>query len=369
LQQAGIWPALLNDCQPITDILVTDHPGAKTDISARAVTFLAPLLRRAPDLSLGFSAAREGSGQPFGWIIQNHTLRRALYNEVRRQKRWIAYHAPLQAASFAADDAGVTVTAADGRVFRGSLLIGADGRASAVRQHLGVGVKTWPYRQSAIVFNITHQKTHRGLALEHFTPSGPFAVLPMTDDEETGKPRSSVVWTVEEKDAARTLSLPADAFQAQLQELSGARLGRVAVATPPVAYPLQLMHAKRYIGARTALIAEAAHVIHPIAGQGLNLSMRDIFALGQVLSGARGLGLDLGGATVLEKYESLRRPDTLAMALFTDGLNRLFSNNHNIVHAARGLGLAGINQIPVLKRFFARQAMGLNQILSPDVPF
>lgn len=358
LDQAGVWDNILADAAPITDILVTDE-GALPKVFDIAL----PLLGRRLNTSLDFSARDEGSGDPFGWIIQNRTLRRALYAAVLAQKDFISYHAPAKAVAFNADAFASAVTLKTGQKYTASLLIGADGRQSAVRRWLGIDVREWPYHQSALVFNMTHERAHHGMALEHFTPAGPFAVLPMTRDEETRAHRSSVVWTVEENDVQNMLALPAKDFAARLQKICGDRLGRVQVATPPMAYPLRLMHAKKYIGRRTALLAEAAHVIHPIAGQGLNLSMRDIFALGSLLMQAKNLGLDLGSATLLEKYESQRRPDTMAMALFTDALNKLFSNNIDFVHYLRSLGLGGINQIPPLKSFFARQAMGLNQIM------
>jgi 2-octaprenyl-6-methoxyphenol hydroxylase len=359
LQQAGVWQDIVAQSQPITDILVTDA-GAPKNISRMAQ----PLLGRALQMSLGFSAEHEGQGQPFGWIVENRLLRQVLYNAVIKNKRNIDYRTSAEAKSFTAVTSGVTVLLKNGQKIKAPLLLGADGRQSAVRAWLGIPVKSWPYHQTAIVFNIRHAKAHHGVALEHFTAAGPFAVLPMTADGKNAQHRSSVVWTVESKDAAALMSLPPEDFDARVQELSGLRLGAVQAMTPPMAYPLQLMHARRYIGPRTALLAEAAHVIHPIAGQGLNLSMRDIFALTKILQRAKSLGLDLGSSAILAEYESQRRSDTMAMAIFTDMLNKLFANNLQSVKVLRGLGMGGIHQIPALKRFFARQAMGLGQISS-----
>ena len=336
LQSAGVWEKILKDGEPILDIRVADG--------------------NAP-LFLHFATDEDGNGEPFGWIVKNRLLRKYLYENLTRLTS-VRHIAPVEINEFFEDGAQAGVTLKDGRRFSAPLLIGADGRNSPTRAWLNIGVNEWSYKQAAIVCNVLHEKGHENVAVEHFLPAGPFAVLPMTKDKQ-GRPRSSVVWTVEEKEAAKILKLAPQKFDAQLQALFGEHLGRVAHETKPMSYPLRLMHAKRYTGKRTALMAEAAHVIHPIAGQGLNLSMRDIAVLSELVVSRLKLGLDIGAAQMLADYEQWRRLDTLLMAGFTDLLNRLFSNNLVSVAALRDLGIGIVDKIPALKAFFARQAMGL----------
>lgn len=337
LQAAGAWKKMLPDCEPILDIRVAD--GASPSF-------------------LHFAAEETARGEAFGWIIENRLMRKALFENAQRLKKKIRHLAPAEAESFFSEPGCAGVVLKDGRRISAQLMIGADGRASGTRKWLGIGTKAWSYKQSAIVCNVAHAKDHENVAVEHFLPAGPFAVLPMTRGPK-GEHRSSIVWTVEEGDIKSLLGLSAFDFDAHLQDLFGEHLGRVRHVSKPMAYPLTLLHADTYIGARTALMAEAAHVIHPIAGQGLNVSMRDIAVLAELIVDQLALGLDIGSATMLAKYESLRRVDTLLMAGFTDLLNRLFSNNLKSVAAIRDLGLGIVEGIPVLKAFFALQAMGL----------
>lgn len=336
LQAAGTWERVVKDGAPIMDIRVADG--------------------NAPQF-LHFATDEDANGEPFGWIVENRLLRRYLFENLKDCKT-VTHLAPVEIAKFTSTSASAGVTLKDGRTITAPLLIGADGRNSPTRNWLGIDVKQWSYGQTAVVCNVQHELDHEDVAVEHFLPAGPFAVLPMTDDAD-GNHRSSVVWTVEEAQAAKILKLPADKFDARLQELFGDHLGEVRHVSKPMAYPLGLMHARAYTGTRTALMAEAAHVIHPIAGQGLNLSMRDIAVLSELVVEHLKLGLDIGSAGLLEQYEGWRRTDTLLMAGFTDLLNRLFSNNLYSVTAIRDLGIGIVDKIPVLKGFFARQAMGL----------
>ncbi len=336
LQAAGVWDAIVKDGCPILDIRVADGT--------------APLF-------LHFATDTDANGEPFGWIIENIRLRHYLFANLKRFKN-VRHLAPVTVKKIHSDAGAAGVTLADGRSITAPLMIGADGRNSSVRQFLGIDVHQWAYKQSAIVCNAEHQLAHENVALEHFLPQGPFAVLPMTDDA-TGRHRSSVVWTVETEDVAALVNLPPEKFDAELQKLFGKHLGKVRHVSKPMAYPLGLMQAKSYIGPRIALMAEAAHVIHPIAGQGLNLSMRDIAVLAELIADRLQLGLDIGAESMLQQYEQWRRTDTLLMAGFTDVLNRLFSNNLVSVTALRDLGIGIVDRIPPLKGFFARQAMGL----------
>lgn len=336
LQAAGAWDALESDAAPIMDIRVAD--GA------------------APQF-LHFAADDDGDGQPFGWIIDNNVLRQRLFENLRDIDT-VTHLAPVTVAGFESDAASAGVKLSDGRRIAAPLLVGADGRNSPTRKWLGIDVKSWSYGQTAIVCNVAHALSHDDVAVEHFLPAGPFAVLPMTDDAE-GNHRSSVVWSVEDADAKKIINLPPEKFTARLQAMFADHLGRVRPVSKPMSYPLGLMHADKYTGHRAALMAEAAHVIHPIAGQGLNLSMRDIAVLAELVVGQMKLGFDPGAPSVLAAYEDWRRTDTLLMAGFTDLLNRLFSNNLYSVRAMRDLGIGIVDKIPVLKGFFARQAMGL----------
>jgi 2-octaprenyl-6-methoxyphenol hydroxylase len=219
------------------------------------------------------------------------------------------------------------------------------------------------YGQTAIVATVAHEVPHEGVAHEHFLPSGPFALLPMTDAaDERGGPahRSSLVWTERRALVPAMLALNEQAFAQELQRRFGDSLGRLSLwGGRRWSYPLSLLHAERYLDTRLALVGDAAHGIHPIAGQGLNLGLRDVAALAECIVDARRLGLDVGDATVLERYQRWRRLDTMALIAATDSLNRLFSNDLPPVRLLRDLGLAAVNQMPPLKRFFMRHAMGL----------
>ena len=336
MRAAGVWDVIEKDCEPILDIRVADG--------------------NAP-LFLHFATDADANGEPFGWIIENRLLRRYLFENLKRLDN-VRHLAPVEIRDFFSDTGAAGVMLKDGRKLSAPLLVGADGRASPTREWLNIGISEWSYKQSAIVCNVAHAEDHENVAVEHFLPAGPFAILPMTKGPE-GEYRSSVVWTVEEKEAAKILKLSPEKFDAEMQSLFGEHLGRVRHVSPPMAYPLRLMHANKYTGPRTVLMAEAAHVIHPIAGQGLNLSMRDIAVLAELIVDRMTLGLDPGSSDSLKAYERWRRTDTMLMAGFTDVLNRLFSNNLVSVAVIRDLGIGIVDKIPPLKGFFARQAMGL----------
>lgn len=340
LQAAGAWEKMLPDCEPILDIRVADGNSS---------------------LYLHFASEEDGNNKPFGWIIENRLLRQVLFENVKRLKKHVRHLAPAEIKSFIREKASAGVVLKDGTKITAPLMIGADGRNSATREWLGIGIKKTDYKQSAIVCNVAHALDHENVAVEHFHPAGPFAVLPMTKSPK-GEHRSSIVWTEHSGDAGKILKLSAAAFDNRLQQLFGPHLGAVRPVSPPMAYPLGLMHADSYTGERVALMAEAAHVIHPIAGQGLNLSMRDIAVLTELIVGHLQLGLDIGSSALLKSYEAARRKDTLLMAGVTDILNRLFSNNLQPIRGARGLGLGMVEKFPVLKRYFARQATGLSVV-------
>ncbi|MEO1250620.1 MAG: FAD-dependent monooxygenase, partial [Pseudomonadota bacterium] len=247
----------------------------------------------------------------------------------------------------------------DGSLITANLVIGADGRGSFVRDAAGIDCVRWTYGQKAVVFSIAHEFPHEGLALEHFKTGGPFAVLPLLDDDQ-GRHRSSVVWSERSAQADRLVGLDEPAFNAALQRCMGDYLGKVALVGRRFLYPLGAVHANDYAAERVALINEAAHGIHPIAGQGLNVGLRDVDLLADLLIEGAGLGMDLGTYR-LEDYSRRRRADVLGMLAATDGLNRLFSTGFPPVQLARDLGLAVVGRVPPLKRFFMRQAMGLGR--------
>jgi 2-octaprenyl-6-methoxyphenol hydroxylase len=245
-------------------------------------------------------------------------------------------------------------------------LVGADGARSVVRDKAGIAFHGWDYGQSAIVTTVGHERDHEGRAEEHFLPAGPFAILPLT-----GR-RSSIVWTEATKEAERLVALPDAEFHAELEKRFGLKLGDIEVIGPRRAFPLGLHTARSFIADRVALVGDAAHVIHPIAGQGLNMGLRDAAALAEVIADAARLGLDPGNADVLERYQRWRRFDTMAMGIATDSLNRLFSNESDMLRALRDLGLGLVERMPPLKRFFIREAAGFTgdipKLLRGEVP-
>jgi 2-polyprenyl-6-methoxyphenol hydroxylase-like FAD-dependent oxidoreductase len=238
------------------------------------------------------------------------------------------------------------------------LPVAADGGRSRLRERAGIAVHGWSYGQSAIVTTLAHERDHHGRAEEHFLPGGPFAILPLRHN------RSSIVWTEHSAEAERFVALPDAAFRDELEKRFGLHLGDITLAGPRRAYPLGLWVARSFIAERMALVGDAAHVIHPIAGQGLNMGLRDIAALAEAVVDAARLGLDPGDATVLERYQRWRRFDTMTMSVSTDVLNRLFSNRSDVLRLARDIGLGLVDRLPPLKRMFMREAAGL----TGDVP-
>jgi 2-octaprenyl-6-methoxyphenol hydroxylase len=326
----GVWDAIARDAEPIREIRVADGDS--------------PLFLHYDHDEIG--------PDPLGYIVENRVLRRALLARAAALPN-LRHLAPANVAGAERRPAGVSVTLEDGTDIRGALLVAADGKASPLRQAAGIRTVEWRYKQIAIVCTVWHERPHLGIAVEHFLPAGPFAILPMTGD------RSSIVWTERAELAPLLLSLDPAEFHAELARRFGDFLGRLEVLGPRWSYPLALMHAERYGAERLILVGDAAHVIHPIAGQGLNLGLRDVAALAELVVDARRLGLDIGNADILARYERWRRFDTMMLAAVTDGLNRLFSNDLAPLAWARGIGLAAVNRLPPLRRFFMQHAMGM----------
>lgn len=335
LEAAGTWDKLAPFTCPIDEIRVADG---------------------ASPLFLHFDH-REVGKEAFGWIIENRLMRQALYDRLK------AVNTPVdlfhdEATAFDAHANHVDITLKSGDTLSCSLMIGADGHLSSVREWLGIATKGWDYGQSAVVCCVDHECDHENIAVEHFLPAGPFAILPMLNEKGERK-RSSVVWSIHGDDAQDIINLDTDAFNAALQEKFGDQLGAVSLIGGKFAYPLTLKHAKKYTGPRTALVGEAAHRMHPIAGQGLNLGMRDAALLAELIVDRKKIGLDIGGEKLLKTYERRRKLDNIAMMAATDQLNKLFSNNIGPVKRARQVGLGLVQMTPPLKRFFMRHAMGL----------
>jgi len=341
LEALDLWGRFAPDACPIDDIRVSDGPSR---------------------LHLHFDH-REVGDQPFGWIVENRMLRIGLREAVEAYPNVTVFQ-PVAVTDAHAHELGHSVTLADGRVLMADLVAAADGKFSPLRRAAGIKVRTKSYGQNAIVFMVRHEKPHRHIAHERFLSPGPLALLPMagTDDESRGGAhRSSVVWTVEGKDAERALNLPEAAFNATLTERFGPTYGRLEVVGKRWTYPLGRQNAARYVADRLALIGDAAHLIHPIAGQGLNLGLRDAAALAELALPAKRAGEDLGDPRLLKRYADWRRPDVLALIAATDGLNELFRSTLPPVRIARRLGIAAVDAVPPLKKFFMRQAMGLNE--------
>ncbi len=297
-----------------------------------------------------------------GRMFANRQLRLALFEAAAREPL-IAWHSKVEVTARHRGEHGVSATLANGTVLRAALMIAAEGRRSPTRDAAGIMIANWDYRHRAIIAGLTHTKPHQGTAWEIFYPAGPFALLPMRDAAD-GTHRSSLVWTVDEKDAAGTLKLSDRAFLAELDKRMGDTLGQITAVGPRGSFPLGFHHTARITEHRLALVGDSAHGIHPIAGQGLNLGLRDVGALVEVLAEGMRLGLEPGDAQLLARYEAWRGLDSFMVALATDGLTRLFGMPGKAASAVRRLGMSGVQRAPMLKRWFMDEARGV----SGDVP-
>ena len=344
----GVWQQV--ETQPILDMVVTDSRLHDT----MRPTFLT------------FEGDLE-PGQPFAHMIENAPLLAALVEKAKQEgvalrRSAVADISPSPQSAGEGSARGsshaITVTLADGGAISARLLVAADGAHSAIRERAGIACHGWSYGQCAIVTTVAHERDHHGRAEEHFLPAGPFAILPLKSDAAGGH-RSSIVWTEEAQEAARIVALPESGFHDELERRFGLALGEIAAVGPRRVLPLGLWVAREFIAHRIALVGDAAHVIHPIAGQGLNMGLKDVAALAEVTVDAARLGLDPGSLAVLDRYQRWRRFDTMAMGVATDGLNRLFSNQSDVLRLARDVGIGVVDRLPALKRFFIREAAGL----------
>ncbi len=298
-------------------------------------------------------------GQPdLGHIVENRVTRLALW-ELLEQAPDVELFCPAAVDAVSIDDAAATVRLADGRALTAALVIGADGGRSFVRESLGIDTGGWAYDQRAIVANVAVEHWHRETAWQRFLPTGPLAFLPLADG------RCSIVWSAEDHRADELLAMDDAEFIQALDDAFQQRLGRVLSVGPRAAFPLRMQHALRYVQPRAALIGDAAHAIHPLAGQGVNLGLLDVAALAEVLEHARIKGRDIGNIATLRRYERARRGENLVMLGAMDLFKRMFSNSVPPLVAGRNLGLAAAERIAPLKRIFMSQALGLGDELPP----
>lgn len=303
---------------------------------------------------LHFNAGDEGD--PLGIMLENRLLRVALLKAVRETSQ-VTLIAPAKVASLVRDAHAATLTLADGRIFTAPLAVAADGRKSKTREGAGIRLMGWAYPNAALVTMVAHTIPHGSVACELFYPSGPMALLPMTDSAD-GRPRTAIVWTVDEAAAAGARKLGPKALAAEIAARIDGTLGEIEIIAPQVVWPLGYHHSATYQSERLLLIGDAAHGIHPIAGQGLNMGFRDVAALTEVLVDAVRTGQDIGAPDVLKRYSGWRRFDNSMVGGVTDGLNKLFAIPGRLPAAVRRFGLAGVQRIPPLKARFMAEARG-----------
>lgn len=334
LKTLGLWGELGGQSQPIKQVKASQGwPGEGSG-----------------PFFLHFDSAEIEEG-PVGWMVEDRFLYRALLAAMEGRVR----HLPgLAVTGQNPDMAGVTAILSDGSQIRARLLIGADGRTSGVAARAGIKRQGWDYGQMALVASIDHELPHEGIAHQYFMPTGPLAILPLPGN------RSNIVWSETRENAAAISALDDATYLEILRPRFGDFLGRISLAGPRFGYPLSLSLADSYVAPRVALVGDAAHGVHPVAGQGLNLGLRDVAALAEVLVDAARRGEDIGAPDVLERYQRWRRFDATSLALGMDAVNRLFSNESQLLAAARGIGMGVISAIPALRRGFMRRAAGLS---------
>lgn len=339
-ERLQLWERIAPAAQAITDMAITD---------SRLADPVRPIF-----LTFAQDSEPASDGEPFAHMVEAAPLVDALLSATR--EAGIGFEATGIAAAMP-ERSCIRATLGDGRELAASLVVAADGARSRLREAAGIGWVGWSYPQSGIVATIAHERAHEGRAYEHFLPSGPFATLPLPDRD--GQHRSSIVWTERQADVAALLGGEPEDMLAEIERRFGLKLGRLSLEDGPSAHPLSFGIARAFRGDRLALLGDAAHVIHPVAGQGLNLGLAGAAALAEAVTAALRLGTDPGAPDVLRAYERARRFDTLTMAAATDGLNRLFSNDALPVRLARDFGLGFVERMPGLKRFFIGEASAL----------
>ena len=334
LSALDLWPELAPSAQAIEAIEITDSP-----LNAALRPYF-----------LGFDAELRSDGAR-AFMVEHNDLVRVLAAAVAQEPA-IETSAPETVADFKTDTFGVEARLGSSKVIEARLLVAADGKRSAIRERAGIKCVGWSYPQRGIVATVAHARPHGGKAVQHFLPSGPFAILPLKGN------RSSIVWTEEKARAEAIMAADEAGFLDGLTKRFGLRLGEIALAGPRQSFPLDMQITRAFVADRLALVGDAAHVVHPLAGQGLNIGMRDVAALAETIVDATRLGLDIGVVTQLERYERWRRFDSAFSAAVMDGLNRLFSNDSVPLRTLRDLGLGLVDRAPGVKRFLVREAAG-----------
>jgi len=341
LENLGVWSAVAPNVQPVSRIEITD---SALEAGVR------PVLLSYDNVV--------NDGEPAAYIVPNQALLNALAAAVQARAASIACFSGRSIETFAGGTGAIQVSLDNSGELTADLLVAADGRASKLRQHAGIDVVQWSYDQLGIVTTVGHDRPHQGKAVQHFLPGGPFAMLPLPDD------RTCITWSEATEVARDIMAMDDDAFLAEVQQRFGGKLGFVKLAGPRASFPLGMHLARSYTAPRLALIGDAAHGVHPIAGQGLNLAFRDIAALSECIAGGVRTGLSFGDVTLLERYQAWRRFDSTLSAGTFDAMNRLFSNDITLLRSAREVGLGLVDRVPELKRLFVNEAAGL----SGDVP-
>ncbi len=336
LEVLGAWPAIAAEAQPVARIEITD-----TSLNAG----VRPVLLTYDNVI--------DAGEPATYIVPNSVLHEALVAAVSGVAS-ITWIASAEAQDFVSSETEARLRLADGSELTAALLVAAEGRRSRLREAAGIKVVGWSYPQIGIVTTVRHERSHEARAVQHFLPSGPFAILPLK-----GR-RACITWTEDADEARRILALDDEGFLAEVETRFGGKLGTIALDGPRQSWPLETHLARRYVGSRFALIGDAAHGVHPLAGQGLNLAFRDVAALTEVVSEGVRLGFDPGDGQALARYERWRRFNSVVSAATFDGLNRLFASDLTLLRSARELGLGLVDRMPALKRFFVGEAAGLS---------
>lgn len=333
LERLGVWPVVAPAAQPVTSMVITD---SRTRDVARPIFLTFPMA--------------DADGTPSAHVVADGLVVEAL--RAAAGEAGVVLVAEDAVKDFTVGAGKVTVETRQGRQIAARLLVAADGAGSRLRAFAGITTIGWSYGQSGIVATVEHERDHGGRAEEHFLPGGPFAILPLKGRQ------ASLVWTEPTEIAERLVHGDPLVFAVELERRFGHRLGAMRAIDTPQAFPLGLSIARAFVQSRFALVGDAAHRVHPIAGQGLNLGYRDVAALAETLVEAHRLGLDIGALTVLERYQSWRRYDTVEMGLTTDALNRLFSNDNPVLRILRDIGLGMVDRLPQVKEWFVREASG-----------
>jgi 2-octaprenyl-6-methoxyphenol hydroxylase len=335
LQGIGVWDVVAPNAQPMLEIKVTDGRAGDGPSS----------------MFMHFDHAEIEEG-PMGFLVEDRHLRHALLDAVHATPDITQMNSQTVVAQ-EVDAAGITLTLASGETLRARMAVGADGRGTGTGARAGIKRIGWEYGQTALVCAIEHEKPHHGVAHQFFMPPGPLAILPLTGN------RSSIVWSETAQNSAAINALPDDAYIDVLRPRFGSFLGEISMVGQRYTYPLSLSLAHEMVAPRVALVGDAAHGVHPIAGQGLNAGLRDVAALAEVIADTQRRGEDIGSDAALARYQEWRRFDNTSLALATDSFNRLFSNDNPLVRMARDIGMAAVNALPGLRRGFMREAAGL----------